>query len=446
MNILENMISKAGKLFTQVMDPYYPFKNGSVEDFTIGGENCDNKNGYCNGPLKSGSTYKVKVRAFTAPDKFTDTSYSFPIQTDKDNTAIIVGVTVPIVLLLTLLGIGLLVRRRRSQGRKTTETRTTDNLSLPDSVIDTSRPIKIEDFAEHYRTMSADSDFRFSEEFEELKHVGRDQPCTAADLPCNRPKNRFTNILPYDHSRFKLQPVDDEEGSDYINANYVPGHNSPREFIVTQGPLHSTRDDFWRMVWESNSRAIVMLTRCIEKGREKCDRYWPVDTLPVYYGDICVTILNEAHYPDWSITEFMLCRGDVKRVIQHFHFTTWPDFGVPSPPQTLARFVRAFRERVRPDQRPIVVHCSAGVGRSGTFITLDRILQQILMSKYVDIFGIVWAMRKERVWMVQTEQQYICIHQCLLAVLEGQDMTGPPREIHDNQGFEDDEGIAESGM
>lgn len=110
---------------------------------------------------------------------------------------------------------------------------------------------------------------RFSEEFEELKHVGRDQPCTFADLPCNRPKNRFTNILPYDHSRFKLQPVDDDEGSDYVNANYVPGHNSPREFIVTQGPLHSTRDDFWRMCWESNSRAIVMLTRCYEKGREK---------------------------------------------------------------------------------------------------------------------------------------------------------------------------------
>ncbi|XP_058789130.1 tyrosine-protein phosphatase 10D isoform X3 [Phymastichus coffea] len=425
----------------QVMEPYYPFKNSTVEDFTIGTENCENKSGYCNGPLKSGSTYRVKVRAFTAPEKFTDTSYSFPIQTglllaDKDNTAIIVGVTVPIVLLLTLLGIGLLIRRRRSQGRKTTETRATDDLSLPDSVIETSRPIRVDNFAEHYRIMSADSDFRFSEEFEELKHVGRDQPCTAADLPCNRPKNRFTNILPYDHSRFKLQPVDDEEGSDYINANYVPGHNSPREFIVTQGPLHSTRDDFWRMVWESNSRAIVMLTRCIEKGREKCDHYWPTDTLPVYYGDISVTILNETHYSDWSITEFMLRRGDVKRIILHFHFTTWPDFGVPSPPTTLARFVRAFRERVKPDQRPIVVHCSAGVGRSGTFITLDRILQQILVSDYVDIFGIVWAMRKERVWMVQTEQQYICIHQCLLAVLEGQDNAGPPREIHDNQGFE----------
>lgn len=99
-----------------------------------------------------------------------------------------------------------------------------------------SRPIRIENFAEHYRIMSADSDFRFSEEFEELKHVGRDQPCTAADLPCNRPKNRFTNILPYDHSRFKLQPVDDEEGSDYINANYVPVSLSflnSRKFTVT---------------------------------------------------------------------------------------------------------------------------------------------------------------------------------------------------------------------
>lgn len=431
----------------QVMEPYYPFKNSSVEDFSIGSESCEgHHSGYCNGPLKSGSTYRVKVRAFTAPDKFTDTHYSFPIQTDQDNTPIVVGVTVPLVLLVVLLILVIIIRKRRFASRKATETRGNDNLSLPDSIIETSRPIRLENFAEHYRMMSADSDFRFSEEFEELKHVGREQPCSAADLPCNRPKNRFTNILPYDHSRFKLQPVDDEEGSDYINANYVPGYNSPREFLVTQGPLHSTRDDFWRMCWESNSRAIVMLTRCIEKGREKCDHYWPYDTMPVYYGDISVQILNDSHYQDWSITEFMMCRGDTSRVMRHFHFTTWPDFGVPSPPQTLVRFVRAFRERVGPEQRPVVVHCSAGVGRSGTFIALDRILQQIQVTDHVDIFGIVWAMRKERVWMVQTEQQYICIHQCLLAVLEGNENQGPPREIHDNQGFEDDEGIAESGM
>lgn len=154
-------------------------------------------------------------------------------------------------------------------------------LNLPEVEVITSRPVKLAHFAEHYRIMSADSDFRFSEEFELLKHVGRDRPCTAADLPVNRPKNRFTNILPYDHSRVKLLPTDDEEGSDYINANYIPGYNSPREFIVTQGPLHSTRDDFWRMVWEQNCRAIVMLTRCVEKGREKCDHYWPFDMQPV---------------------------------------------------------------------------------------------------------------------------------------------------------------------
>ena len=231
------------------------------------------------------------------------------IDADQDNTSLIVAITVPLTIILILLVTLVFFKRRRNSCRKTTkDSRANDNMSLPDSVIEQNRPILIKNFAEHYRLMSADSDFRFSEEFEELKHVGRDQPCTFADLPCNRPKNRFTNILPYDHSRFKLQPVDDDEGSDYINANYVPGHNSPREFIVTQGPLHSTRDDFWRMCWESNSRSIVMLTRCFEKGREKCDQYWPNDTVPVFYGDIKVQLLNSSGYPDWVMTEFMLCR------------------------------------------------------------------------------------------------------------------------------------------
>lgn len=105
------------------------------------------------------------------------------------------------------------------------------------------------------------------------------------------------------------------------------GHNSPREFIVTQGPLHSTRDDFWRMCWESNSRSIIMLTRCFEKGREKCDQYWPTDTDPLYYGDINVQMLNSTQFSDWITTEFMVCRGNEQRIIRHFHFVTWPDFG-----------------------------------------------------------------------------------------------------------------------
>jgi len=433
--------------------PYNPFSNNSVDvvDFVVGREECKLDYEKCNGKLKPGTIYKFKIRAYTAPDKFSETSWSQPISTDPDNTAILVGITVPVILIIIILLAFVLIRKihccvfTKTFGHYSD--RQADLVSIPDSVIETSRPVKLKDFSEHYRIMSADSDFRFSEEFEELKHVGRDQPCGAADLPVNRPKNRFTNILPYDHSRVKLQPADDEDGSDYINANFIPGFNSKREFIVTQGPLHSTRDDFWRMCWETNSRAIVMLTRCVEKGREKCHQYWPYDTEPVYYGDIQVTIMNESHFPDWNISEFRVMRGDTVRTIRHFHFTTWPDFGVPEPPQILVRFVRSFRDRVSPEQRPIVVHCSAGVGRSGTMIALDRILQGIRKYDVVDIFGIVHEMRKERVWMVQTEQQYICIHQCLLSVLEGKEHDERlALELHHNEAFEDDEGIAESGM
>ncbi|XP_050679851.1 tyrosine-protein phosphatase 10D isoform X2 [Leptidea sinapis] len=425
----------------QVTEPYYPFHSSAVEEFTIGSERCEGGGrAYCNGPLKPNTKYFVKLRAFTAPDKFTDTAYT-TVYTEADHTGWVAGGAAAALLLAGAVAAAWLVRRRRTRESPRAARRTPP----------ASRPVRVADFIDHYRLMSADSDFRFSEEFEELKHVGREQPCTAADLPVNRPKNRFTNILPYDHSRYKLQPVDDEEGSDYINANYVPGHNSPREFIVTQGPLHCTRDDFWRMCWESGSRAIVMLTRCVEKGREKCDRYWPYDTRPVYYGDIAVTALNESRYPDWTVTELAVCRGAEQRVVAHFHFTTWPDFGVPEPPTTLARFVRAFRERVPPDARPVLVHCSAGVGRSGTFVTLDRALQQLAAhADHLDIFGMVWALRRERVWMVQTEQQYICVHQCVVAALEGADLAPPaPQHAghhHNNAAFEDDEGIAESGM
>ncbi|XP_017149577.1 tyrosine-protein phosphatase 10D isoform X2 [Drosophila miranda] len=445
----------------QAIEPYNPFAAASgvasadarvvrssmssmggslLEHFTIGSANCDkHRTGYCNGPLRAGTTYRIKVRAFTDDDKFTDTAYSVPITTERNDTLIVVVTMLSLALIAAILLVAYCQRRCHLIRRASKLSRMQDELAaLPEGYVTPNRPIHVKDFGEHYRLMSADSDFRFSEEFEELKHVGRDQACSFANLPCNRPKNRFTNILPYDHSRFKLQPVDDDDGSDYINANYMPGHNSPREFIVTQGPLHSTREEFWRMCWESNSRAIVMLTRCFEKGREKCDQYWPVDRVAMFYGDIKVQLIVDTHFRDWSISEFMVSRNCESRIMRHFHFTTWPDFGVPEPPQSLVRFVRAFRDAIGTDMRPIIVHCSAGVGRSGTFIALDRILQHIHKSDYVDIFGIVFAMRKERVFMVQTEQQYVCIHVCLLAVLEGKEhLLADSLELHANDGYEE---------
>lgn len=425
----------------QAVDPFYPFNSSLVEDFVIGSGDCfdarSNEKYYCNGPLKPGTSYKIKIRAFTAHDKFTDTVYSQPITTDADNTAIFVGIFLPLTL-LTLLAVTMIFMKQRQLGPFTKTHKSNlrkvhpggnpnhgykdDTISINIRELHTSRPVELKHFANHFREMSADSDFRFAEEFEQLKFIGTDKTVKAADLPVNRPKNRFTNIVPYDHSRVKLLPTDDEEGSDYINANYIPGYNSPREFIVTQGPLYGTRDDFWRMLWEQNSRSIVMLTRCIEKGREKCERYWPYDSQPVFYGDIQVTMLNECQYPDWTITELKVSRGDSSRIVRHFHFTTWPDFGVPEPPSTLVKFVRAFREKVHPSSNhPIIAHCSAGVGRSGTFIALDRILQHIRNHNTVDIFSIVCEMRRERCHMVQNEQQYICIHQCLLWALEGKE-------------------------
>ncbi|CAG9537182.1 unnamed protein product [Cercopithifilaria johnstoni] len=303
----------------------------------------------------------------------------------------------------------------------------TPHTVIPGSNIEKSRPVLIHNFAEHVRLMSADSDFRFSEEYEDLKLVGHGQTCIAADLTVNRAKNRFTNILPYDHSRVKLIPTDDDDGSDYVNASYIPGFNSRREFIAAQGPLPSTRDHFWRVVWEQHCPAIVALTKCVEKGRDKCHQYWPDnDQLSVLYADIEVTLMNEKVYEEFTVRELRLTNMSESaappRTVKHLHYMAWPDFGVPECAAGLVHFVRLFRTRLppSPNNKPTIVHCSAGVGRSGTFIALDRLIQCVAKTLPLDVFGIVYEMRLDRCHMVQNEQQYIFIHHCLLYVLEAE--------------------------
>uniref|UniRef100_A0A0N4YZZ3 protein-tyrosine-phosphatase n=1 Tax=Parastrongyloides trichosuri TaxID=131310 RepID=A0A0N4YZZ3_PARTI len=288
-----------------------------------------------------------------------------------------------------------------------------------------SRPVKIQDFLEHVRLMSADSDFRFSEEYEEFRKVGVNQPCIASELPVNRAKNRFTNILPYDHSRVKLTATDDDEGSDYVNANYIPGFNSRREFIAAQGPLPSTRDHFWQMVWEQQVPFIVALTKCVEKGRDKCHQYWPdQDQMSVLYNDIEVTLAKETLYEDYVLRELHLTNmsyeNSPKKIVYHLHYKAWPDFGVPSHPGGILHIVKLFRSKVPPSKncRPSIIHCSAGVGRSGTFIAIDRLLQCMAIKQPLDVFGIVYEMRLERCQMVQNEQQYVFIHLCIAHAIE----------------------------
>ncbi|PAV63662.1 hypothetical protein WR25_07782 [Diploscapter pachys] len=325
-----------------------------------------------------------------------------------------------------------------------------------------SRPVRIEDFAEHVAQMSRDSEFHFSEEYELLKNVGCGQSNSAAEAPVNRAKNRFTNILPYDHSRVKLVEVDEEDGSDYINANFMPGFSSRREFIAAQGPLPSTRDAFWQMVWEQGCPAIIALTKCVEKGRDKCHQYWPdFERMNVIYADIDVTLLCETHYDEFTVRELRLTSlkdPQAVRTIRHFHYQAWPDFGVPEHPDGILRLARLFRAKLphSPQNKPTIVHCSAGVGRSGTFIAIDRLLQYIQLGRPVDVFGIVNEMRMERCHMVQNEQQYIFIHHAILYAIQqgGSSADWQPTtntlngEIHHNPGFQndEDEGIVESGF
>ncbi|XP_016159414.1 PREDICTED: receptor-type tyrosine-protein phosphatase O [Ficedula albicollis] len=266
-------------------------------------------------------------------------------------------------------------------------------------------PVQLDDFDGYIKDMAKDSDYKFSLQFEELKLIGLDIPHFAADLPMNRCKNRYTNILPYDFSRVRLVSMNEEEGSDYINANYIPGYNSPQEYIATQGPLPETRNDFWKMVLQQKSQIIVMLTQCNEKRRVKCDHYWPFTEDPVAYGDITVEMLSEEEHTDWVYRSFRISYADEVQDVMHFNFTAWPDHGVPTTnaAESILQFVQMVRQKSAKAKGPMVIHCSAGVGRTGTFIALDRLLQHIRDHEFVDILGLVSDMRSYRMSMVQTE-------------------------------------------
>ncbi|XP_073420706.1 receptor-type tyrosine-protein phosphatase O isoform X4 [Dendrobates tinctorius] len=276
-------------------------------------------------------------------------------------------------------------------------------------------PVQLDDFDSYIVDMAKDSDYKFSLQFEELKMIGLDIPHSAADLPVNRCKNRYTNILPYDFSRVKLITTEEEDSADYINANFIPGYNSSQEYIATQGPLPDTRNDFWKMILQQKSQVIVMLTQCNEKRRIKCDHYWPFTAEPVSYGDIVVEVVSEEEQPDWTLRVFRMSYVAEAQHVMHFNFTAWPDHGVPaaSAAESILQFVYMVRQKATKTKGPITVHCSAGVGRTGTFIALDRLMQHIRDHEFVDVLGLVGELRSFRMSMVQTEEQFIFLHHCV---------------------------------
>ncbi|XP_036409910.1 receptor-type tyrosine-protein phosphatase S-like isoform X26 [Megalops cyprinoides] len=275
-------------------------------------------------------------------------------------------------------------------------------------------PIPISELPEHTELLKANDNLKLSQEYESID-PGQQFTWEHSNLEVNKPKNRYANVIAYDHSRVVLSPVEGFLGSDYINANYIDGYRKQNAYIATQGPLPETFGDFWRMVWEQRAATVVMMTRLEEKSRIKCDQYWPSRGTETY-GMIQVTLLDTIELATFSVRTFSLHKNgsSEKREVRQFQFTAWPDHGVPEYPTPFLAFLRRVKTCNPPDAGPIIAHCSAGVGRTGCFIVIDAMLERIKHEKTVDIYGHVTLMRSQRNYMVQTEDQYSFIHDALL--------------------------------
>ncbi|XP_065810015.1 receptor-type tyrosine-protein phosphatase S-like isoform X5 [Labrus bergylta] len=275
-------------------------------------------------------------------------------------------------------------------------------------------PIPISELAEHIELLKANDNLRLSQEYESID-PSQQFTWEHSNLEVNKPKNRYANVIAYDHTRVILAPLEGILGSDYINANYIDGYRKQNAYIATQGPLAETFGDFWRMVWEQRAASVVMMTRLEEKSRIKCDQYWPSRGTETY-GMIQVTLLDTMELATFCVRTLSLHKSgsSERREVRQFQFTSWPDHGVPEYPTPFLNFLRRVKACNPPDAGPIIAHCSAGVGRTGCFIVIDAMLERIRHERTVDIYGHVTLMRSQRNYMVQTEDQYSFIHESLL--------------------------------
>uniref|UniRef100_A0A7N9ASN5 protein-tyrosine-phosphatase n=1 Tax=Mastacembelus armatus TaxID=205130 RepID=A0A7N9ASN5_9TELE len=281
--------------------------------------------------------------------------------------------------------------------------------------------IRVADLLQHITQMKCAEGYGFKEEYESF-FEGQSAPWDSAKKDENRMKNRYGNIIAYDHSRVRLQALEGEQSSDYINANYV-------DVSTHTSPMQETVFDFWRMVWQENTAAIVMVTNLVEVGRVKCCKYWPDDT--EIYRDIKVTLIETELLSEYVIRTFAVEKRGAHEIreIRQFHFTGWPDHGVPYHATGLLGFIRRVKSKTLTNAGPMVVHCSAGAGRTGCFIVIDIMLDMAEREGVVDIYNCVRELRSRRVNMVQTEEQYVFIHDAILEACLCGDTTIPASQL-----------------
>lgn len=281
-----------------------------------------------------------------------------------------------------------------------------------------SYPVALGDFGQYVADLHLSGNRGFRDQFFRLESGEYGRSVLEGLLPQNKAKNRFLNIIAYDDNRVELKPskASDDPQSGYINASYVNGYSYPRKYITTQGPLPGTLVDFWRLVLQCHVPSIVMITNLKEGGKTKCERYWPEEG-SCEYGPFKVTINNQLTFPDYTVRSLQVSTTTKLHKVTQYHFTSWPDHGVPEYATGLLSFHSRVMKEHKPEKGPLLVHCSAGVGRSGTFITIDIALEQAQTEHVVDIPHIVTTLRSQRMKMVQNEDQYLFVHDAILEAL-----------------------------
>ncbi|XP_051855913.1 receptor-type tyrosine-protein phosphatase F isoform X13 [Antechinus flavipes] len=425
------------------------------ETFTLGDKK--NYNGFYNRPLSPDLSYHCFVlAALEAGDtrQYAASPYSDEIlvevssakQQDEPEMLWVMGPVLAVILIILIVIAILLFKRKRTNSPSAKDEQA---VGLKDSLLAHSSdpvemrrlnyqtpgmrdhpPIPITDLADNIERLKANDGLKFSQEYESID-PGQQFTWENSNLEVNKPKNRYANVIAYDHSRVILASIDGVPGSDYINANYIDGYRKQNAYIATQGPLPETLGDFWRMVWEQRTATIVMMTRLEEKSRVKCDQYWPSRGTETY-GFVQVTLLDTVELATYTVRTFALYKtgSSEKRELRQFQFLAWPDHGVPEYPTPTLAFLRRVKACNPLDAGPMVVHCSAGVGRTGCFIVTDAMLERMKHEKTVDIYGHVTCMRSQRNYMVQTEDQYVFIHEALLEAATCGHTEVPARSLY----------------